>query len=111
MATQGRLQEEGLARNLTLAGLWVLTINGLIGAGIFGVPAEAARLTGVFSPLMFVFCGLIMVPVILAHGEVASYFRGTGGPILYTRTAFGPFVGFQTDRMRTIVGSSARGSN
>ncbi len=96
MATPGPQQEEQLARNLTAAGLWVLTINGLIGAGIFGVPSEAARLTGVFSPLVFAFCGLIMVPVILAHGEVASYFRGTGGPILYTRTAFGPFAGFQT---------------
>ena len=96
MATEGRTQEEQLARNLTATGLWILTINGMIGAGIFGVPAEAARLTGVFSPLMFVFCGLIMAPVILAHGEVASYFRGTGGPILYTRAAFGPFFAFQT---------------
>lgn len=96
VATPGPNENERLARSLTAAGLWVLTINGLIGAGIFGVPAEAARLTGAFSPLMFLFCGLIMAPVILAHGEVASYFRGTGGPILYTKEAFGPFVGFQT---------------
>jgi amino acid transporter len=37
-----------------------------------------------------------MAPVLLCFGEVSSYFRGTGGPILYARAAFGPIVGFQT---------------
>ncbi|UCG76844.1 MAG: APC family permease [Gemmatimonadota bacterium] len=68
----------------------------MIGAGIFGVPAEAARLTGIFSPLVFLLCGLLLAPVVLSVGEVASYFRHTGGPILYARTAFGHLAGFQT---------------
>ncbi len=87
---------EPLVRRLTVVGLWLLVVNGLIGAGIFGVPAEAARLTGIYSPLMFLLCGLLMTPIVLSFGEVASYFHGTGGPIVYTRTAFGPVVGFQT---------------
>ena len=89
-------EAEPLVRQFTVLGLWLLVINGLIGAGIFGVPAEAARLTGIYSPLMFLLCGLLMTPIILSFGEVSSYFHGTGGPIVYTRTAFGPVVGFQT---------------
>lgn len=87
---------ERLVRQFSAAAIWLLVINGTIGAGIFGVPAEAARLTGAWSPLMFVLCGLLMAPIILCFGEVASYFRNTGGPILYATTAFGPFIGFQT---------------
>jgi len=93
---QPAVGDEPLVRQLSALGIWLLAINGMIGAGIFGLPAEAARLTGVFSPLVFLLCGACMAPVMLSFGEVASYFRGTGGPILYTRTAFGSIVGFQT---------------
>jgi len=68
----------------------------MIGAGIFGVPAEAARLTGIYSPALFLLCGLLMTPIVLSFAEVSSYFRGTGGPILYTSTAFGALVGFES---------------
>lgn len=96
MTEQPAVGDEPLVRQLSALGIWLLAINGMIGAGIFGLPAEAARLTGVFSPLVFLLCGACMAPVMLSFGEVASYFRGTGGPILYTRTAFGSIVGFQT---------------
>lgn len=88
--------DEPLIRQLTVVGIWVLAVNGLIGAGIFGLPAEVARLTGAFSPLIFAGCGLLMLAVVLCFAEVSSYFKNTGGPILYTKTAFGPFIGFQT---------------
>lgn len=89
-------KDEPLIRQLTVVGIWVLAVNGLIGAGIFGLPAEVARLTGAFSPLIFAGCGLLMLAVVLCFAEVSSYFKNTGGPILYTKTAFGPFIGFQT---------------
>ncbi|MHC5209583.1 MAG: APC family permease [Planctomycetota bacterium] len=87
---------EPLLRQLGGLAIWLLVVNGMIGAGIFGLPAEAARLTGVFSPWMFLLCGLLLAPVVLCFGEVSSLFRGTGGPILYAREAFGPLVGFQS---------------
>lgn len=89
-------QEEPLLRQFTWFGIWLLVVNGMIGAGIFGLPGEAARLTGVYSPLLFVFCGLLIGTVMVSLGEVASHFRNTGGPILYLRTAFGPLAGFET---------------
>jgi amino acid transporter len=87
---------EPLLRRLTTWGIWLLVVNGMIGAGIFGLPGEAARLTGTFSPYVFVLCALIVLPVLLCFAELASSFRGTGGPMRYAGTAFGPFLGFQT---------------
>jgi amino acid transporter len=86
---------EPLRRQLTLVALWLLVINGMIGAGIFGVPAAAEHLAGPFSPWVFALCGLLIAPIMLCFAQLSSAFSGTGGPVLYARTAFGPFAGFQ----------------
>ena len=87
--------EEKLPRNLGLWGIWMLVVNGLIGAGIFGLPGGAATLAGEYSVLVYAFCALLILPIILCFAELGSYFRGTGGPIRYGTLAFGPFIGFQ----------------
>ncbi len=87
--------EEKLPRNLGLWGIWMLVVNGLIGAGIFGLPSGAAALAGEYSVLVYAFCALLILPIILCFAELGSYFRGTGGPIRYGTLAFGSFVGFQ----------------
>lgn len=92
-ATSG--SEEKLPRNLGLWGIWMLVVNGLIGAGIFGLPSGAAALAGEYSVLVYAFCALLILPIILCFAELGSYFRGTGGPIRYGTLAFGPFIGFQ----------------
>jgi amino acid transporter len=74
--------------------VWLLVINGIIGAGIFGLPGEAARLAGDFSPWVFVICAALMLPVMLSFAELASHFDATGGPMRYASDAFGPFAGF-----------------
>ena len=88
-------QPEKLPRNIGLWGIWLLTVNGLIGAGIFGLPSGAASLAGGYSPAAFLVCALVILPVVLCFAEAGSYFRSTGGPIRYSTEAFGPFVGFQ----------------
>lgn len=93
MSTHSR--PEPLTRQLSALGVWLLVINGIIGAGIFGLPAEAARLAGGFSPWVFVICAAAMLPVMLSFAELASHFDGTGGPVRYAGSAFGPLVGFQ----------------
>ncbi|MEO1481046.1 MAG: APC family permease [Myxococcota bacterium] len=104
-------EPEPLRRQLTLWGIFALVINGLIGAGIFGVGAEAARLTGGYSPAMFVLCALIALPLILSFAELSSYFRGTGGPIRYAREGFGDFAGFQTGWMVYLARATSYSAN
>jgi amino acid transporter len=88
-------KSESLRRQLTVVGLWLLAINGMIGAGIFGVPAKTFALAGEFSPWIFVICAVLIAPIMLSFGELASSFRSTGGPMLFVGMAFGPFAGFQ----------------
>ncbi len=68
----------------------------MVGAGIFGLPADAARLAGAWSPVLFLLCGVLMTTLMASFAQASSYFQGTGGPILYTRAAFGPFAAFET---------------
>ena len=84
-----------LPRHLGVFGLWLLVVNGLIGAGIFGLPGGAAKLAGEYSPLIYLFCALLILPILLCMAELASYFRHSGGPVRYGTAAFGTFIGFQ----------------
>lgn len=83
-------------------GKWDLTaigVNQVIGAAIFLLPADVARLVGSWSPLMFLGIGLASLFVALCFAEVGSRFDSTGGPIGPARTAFGRFVGFEVGWM------------
>jgi amino acid transporter len=91
-----RERPERLRRNLGVWSIWLLAVNGLIGAGIFGLPSGAAGLAGEYSPVVYVVCALLILPILLCFAEASSYFRGTGGPVRYSTEAFGPFIGFQT---------------
>ncbi len=87
--------QEKLPRSLGVWAIWLLVVNGMVGAGIFGLPSGAAKLAGDFSPVVFLLCAILILPVLLCFAELASYFRSTGGPARYATEAFGPFLGFQ----------------
>lgn len=105
------LADEALPRRLSAWALWLLAINGMIGAGIFGVPAELERLAGAASPWMFVLCALLIAPIVLSFARLASGFSGTGGPILYVGTAFGAHAGFQAGWAYYVARGTAYAAN
>lgn len=100
-----------LSRALGKLGLAAIAINGLIGAGIFALPAAAGNQLGFFSPVMFVICGLVMLPIVAAFAVLSKYFKQTGGPVVYAKQAFGPFVGFQTGWLLYVGRMSALAAN
>jgi len=77
-------------------GAGFLVLNCVIGAGIYGLPGALMDMAGIFSPWLFIIFGVLISTVVLTFAVLASYFSGTGGPILYASSAFGPIVGFQT---------------
>jgi amino acid transporter len=85
-----------LARAIGRWSLAALMVNTTIGAGIFGLPSLIAALVGQFSPLAVLLAGIAIGVIVAVFAEVASRFNSTGGPYLYTHTAFGSFIGILT---------------
>lgn len=85
-----------LRREIGKIGIATIAMNGVIGSGIFALPAVAIAKAGAFSPWLFLLCGILILTVALTLARTASFFETTGGPIVYTTQAFGRFVGFQT---------------
>jgi len=69
-------------------------INGIVGAGILGLPSRVHALVGVWGLLVHLACALVILCVGLTFAEVSSRFHSTGGPYLYTLAAFGPLAAF-----------------
>ena len=84
----------GLVRSLRRWDLVGVVLNGVIGAGIFGLPSRVFALTGDYSLVCFAVCALGVSLIVLSFAEVASRFSGTGGPYLFAREAYGPLTGF-----------------
>ena len=87
-------------------GKWDLTavgINQTIGSAIFILPSQVAAQIGAWSPFAFVAIGFASLLVALCFAEVGSRFERTGGPYLYTRAAFGRFVGFEVGWMQWVT--------
>jgi basic amino acid/polyamine antiporter, APA family len=83
-----------LARSLRRWDLVGVVLNGVIGAGIFGLPSKIFSLTGAYSIFAFGACAVCVTILVLCFAEVASRYSGTGGPYLYARETYGPTVGF-----------------
>lgn len=86
---------QALPRRLGAYSLWLLVLNGMVGAGIFGIPAEAARVAGKLSPWLFLLTAILVAPVVLCFATLASATRESGGPARYVQIAFGTQAGFQ----------------
>jgi APA family basic amino acid/polyamine antiporter len=91
----GETAEARLVRGIRRWDLVAIAINGIIGAGIFGLPSKVFSLIGTYSLIAFVACAIVVSLIILCFAEVGSRFDETGGPYLYAREAFGPTVAFE----------------
>src|SRR5688500_2887862 len=94
-------------------GRWDLTalgINQVIGSAIFLIPSQVAAYAGNWSPIAFVLAGIASLLVALCFAEVGSRFDTTGGPYLYARAAFGPFVAFEVGWMQWFTRVSSQAS-
>lgn len=108
--------QEAINRNPALrrvVGRWQLvglSVNGIVGSGIYLLPATAAGLLGPASPWAVLVAGFAVSLLVLCYAQAASYFDQPGGGYLYAKTAFGPFVGFEVGFMiwlTPVVASAA----
>ena len=81
-----------------------VTINDVVGSGVFLLPAATAALLGGASLWAVLAGGLAVALLALCFAEAASHFDAPGGGYLYTREAFGPFVAFEVGWMKWLAG-------
>lgn len=89
-------KDEGLLRVIGPFALGAGVVNAVVGAGIFVLPSQLAKVVGAAAPLALVvsaICmGLVTACMALAGRQVAR----SGGLYAYAEVAFGPFPGFVT---------------
>jgi len=85
---------EGLRRVIGVRAFAATIINNTIGSGIYVRPAVVALLMGASGVLGYLFCGIMLVTIMLCYSEIGSKISATGGSYIYVETAFGRFAGF-----------------
>ena len=102
---------EGLVRAIGRWAFAALTVNCIIGSGVFGLPSALAEKAGRSSILGVVIAGAAMAVIMACFAEVASRFPHTGGPYLYAQQAFGRFMGIQVAWLVWFVRLTACAAN
>ena len=88
-----------------------LSLNGMIGAAIFGLPGKLDAAVGPFAPWLLLIAGGGVMLIALCYADLATRFEATGGSQLYAGAAFGQFVGFQTGWLIYASRAAALGAN
>ena len=89
-------------------GATLMSVNGMIGAGIFALPALLYAEVGNFAPWMFLIFGILFAAGILISARLSNMFRSSGGPQLWAQAAFGPFIGFQVGWIMVLTMAAGR---
>jgi len=84
----------GLIRGLGRLDILALTLNNIVGAGIFTMPAALVAGAGGWSVGVLLLTIALVAIMALCTVEVASRYDVTGGPMYYAGAAFGAPAGF-----------------
>lgn len=93
----------GLLRVVSRWQIVGLSVNGIVGSGIYLLPASAALLLGPLSLWAVALAGIAVSLLVLCYAQASSYFDQPGGGYLYAREAFGPFIGFEVGWMSWLT--------
>lgn len=88
------MEAKGLKKELGLITLISLGIGGMIGSGIFALPAALSAVSGPALILAIIISGAITMFLGLAYAELGATFPLTGGPYALPKLAMGNFGGF-----------------
>src|SRR5260221_8661951 len=81
---------EGLIRGIRKWDLIAVTINGIIGAGIFGLPAKVYALIGSYNLIVFLGFALVVTLIFFFFAPEGSPFDAPRGPFFFFPPKVGP---------------------
>jgi APA family basic amino acid/polyamine antiporter len=87
-------RDAGLLRTVGTWGFAASTINAVIGASIFVVPATLAASLGYFAPIAVLACAIAIGSIAICFAEGGSRVPTSGGAYGYIEAAFGPMAGY-----------------
>jgi amino acid transporter len=88
---------------LSFTSILFITINSIMGTGIFFLPSVGAREGGLLSIASWVIMGLVAIYYSMIFGELVSLFPREGGVYEYAKEAFGRFPSFLLGWMTLIT--------
>ncbi|MEL1251597.1 APC family permease [Aurantiacibacter gilvus] len=98
-------------RVIGLGSAVLLNLNGVVGAGIFALPALLYAGAGSLAPLAILVFALLTASTLAIAGKLSTLFDQSGGPQLYVETAFGRFAGFEAGWCILGANIAARAAN
>lgn len=83
--------------------LFLLSINAILGTGVFFLPAVGMAVAGPASIFSWLLMAVVAVLMSCYFAELVSLFPTSGGVYAYVKRAFGPFPAFVTGWIAWIV--------
>lgn len=93
-------------------GYWsivLLTVNAVIGTGIFLSPAGVVKQAGTYTPLLYILAGVFASILAITFAAASKFTRKNGAAYAYAKVAFGPDLGFYVGITRFTSGAIAWG--
>lgn len=92
-----------LRRTISQRALMFISLNAILGTGIFILPAIGARHAGASSIISWLIMAPVAIIISLYFAELSSKFQKSGGIYEFVRAAFGEFWGFMFGWMAWII--------
>ena len=88
-------KNNSLRRDLSLFAAITIVVGNMIGSGIFGLPAEVAKVaTPSIIILAWTVVALGSIIIALSYGNLSRAIPKAGGPVVYSEAAFGKMCGY-----------------
>lgn len=94
-----------LEKTLSSKVLLLITLNSIIGSGMFFLPAIGARVAGPASIISWIIISLISIYSAACFGELVGMYPKSGGVYEYTKQAFGTFPSFLMGWIAWLIGN------
>lgn len=109
----GALMTQKIAppREVGLLGASLINLNGMVGAGVFALPALLYAGLGNFAPVAILLFAIPTACLALAVCKLSTVFDQSGGAQLYIETALGKFAGFQVGWLVICGSATGRAAN
>ena len=88
------MEEPKLEKTLSYPVILIITINSILGTGIFFLPAVGARMSGPASLIAWAILSVVAIYISMFFAELTSMFPKAGGDYEFCKQAFGRFWSF-----------------